>query len=334
MSDESDAQAFGDVPLYRPLPSAPAAATLPAAAPGLVADPDPAPADTPPIGGSAERLVSAFFLLSAAAAVAFVVVYWIHAKPTDNWVNGLLGVTAAVALGGVGVGAILWAKLLMPHEEAVQDREPFGSPRTEAVSAAETWNAAAHGTGIVSRPLLRRSFLLAGGTLALPALVTLRSFNDKPKGELKHTDWTAGARMVDEFNNPVRLGDLEINSIATVFPENHTDPDSAASSAVLLIRLPLQDITAKTGPKSYEGHVAYSKICTHAGCPASLYDQQTHVLLCPCHQSQFQVLNGCQPAAGPATRPLPQLAIGVDSENYFIAKGDFAVPVGPGFWER
>ena len=85
---------------------------------------------------------------------------------------------------------------------------------------------------------------------------------------------------------------------------------------------------------SYQGHLAYSKICTHAGCPTSLYDQQTYTLLCPCHQSQFKVLEGCKPVAGPATRSLPQLGVSVDPEGYFIATGDFDEPVGPGFWER
>ncbi|HVV30367.1 MAG TPA: Rieske 2Fe-2S domain-containing protein, partial [Mycobacteriales bacterium] len=132
----------------------------------------------------------------------------------------------------------------------------------------------------------------------------------------------------------VKLGDLEINSVATVFPEGHTDVQSAADSAVLLINVGTADINDKTRKKASNGHVAFSMICTHAGCPARLYSQQTHTLLCPCHQSQFKVLEGCKPVAGPATRALPQLAITVDSAGYFRAVRDFDEPVGPGFWER
>lgn len=281
----------------------------------------------------AERLVSAFFLLSAAGGIAFFVVYWIHTR-TDNFVNGLLGTTMAIAFGGIGVGAILWAKKLMPAEEAVQEREPFGSPPEDAEAAATTWNAGVQGSGIARRPLLRRSLLLASGTLALPLIAPLRSLGEKPKGQLKRTRWTPNARMVLADGTPVKLGDLEYDSLASLFPEGHTDTDAAADSAVMMIRLPDEVITDKIRPKSAHGHVVFSKICTHAGCPASLYSQQTHTMVCPCHLSQFEVLRGCKPVAGPATRSLPQLAITVDSDGYFRALRDFDEPIGPGFWER
>jgi quinol---cytochrome c reductase iron-sulfur subunit len=84
----------------------------------------------------------------------------------------------------------------------------------------------------------------------------------------------------------------------------------------------------------YGNLVAYSKICTHAGCPASLYEQQTNILLCPCHQSQFDIANNARPIFGPATRRLPMLPITVDNEGFLVAKSDYQQPVGPGFWER
>jgi ubiquinol-cytochrome c reductase iron-sulfur subunit len=80
--------------------------------------------------------------------------------------------------------------------------------------------------------------------------------------------------------------------------------------------------------------VAYSKICTHAGCPASLYEQQTNRLLCPCHQSQFSIVANARPIFGPATRHLPMLPIMVDEDGFLAAKSDYKEPVGPGFWER
>jgi len=282
---------------------------------------------------SAERIVSSFFLLSAAGAIFFFVTYWIHAK-TDLFVNALLGTSLAVTLFGMGMGAILWAKLLMPAEEAVQERHPFGSPTEDASEAGETWNAGVQGSGIARRPLLRRSLLLASSLLVLPVIAPLRSLGDKPKGELKHTFWSKNARMVLADGTPLQLDSLEPNAIATVFPEGHTDIEAAANSSALLLRLPDEVITDKIRPKSHQGYIVLSQICTHAGCPARLYSQQTHTLVCPCHQSQFKVLEGARPVSGPATRSLPQLAITSDSDGYLRALRDFDEPVGPGFWER
>jgi ubiquinol-cytochrome c reductase iron-sulfur subunit len=280
-----------------------------------------------------ELLVSFFFLLSAGGAVWFFVTYWIHVK-TDNFVNAMYGLSLATCLGGLGIGAILWAKRLMPHEEAVQERHPFGSPAPDVAEATESFRAGVEGSGIAHRPILRRSLLFASGLLVLPLIAPLRSLGEKPKGELKHTRWTPNARMVLFNGTLVKLGDLEPNGVVTVYPENHTDVDSAADSSVLLINIGQDNITDKTREKAYQGYVAYSQVCTHAGCPARLYSQQSHVLLCPCHQSQFDVVKGCKPIAGPATRSLPQLAITVNKDGYFEAVRDFDEPVGPGFWER
>ena len=80
--------------------------------------------------------------------------------------------------------------------------------------------------------------------------------------------------------------------------------------------------------------IAYSKICTHVGCPVGLYQADTHELLCPCHQSTFDVLDGARPRFGPATRSLPQLPLAVDGDGFLTAQSDFTEPVGPGFWNR
>jgi ubiquinol-cytochrome c reductase iron-sulfur subunit len=83
-----------------------------------------------------------------------------------------------------------------------------------------------------------------------------------------------------------------------------------------------------------DGIIAYSKLCTHAGCPVGLYVQQLGELLCPCHQSVFDILAGATPVAGPAARPLPQLPIAVGADGTLVARGDFSAPVGPGYWSR
>jgi ubiquinol-cytochrome c reductase iron-sulfur subunit len=130
---------------------------------------------------------------------------------------------------------------------------------------------------------------------------------------------------VTETGAPVRPESLPINGVVTVFPEGHTD---AADAQTVLINLP-EDAEGGT-----EGLVAYSKICTHAGCPVGLYQAETKELFCPCHQSAFAVLQDAKPVAGPATRPLPRLPIGVNEDGDLVALGDFPEPVGPGFWNR
>jgi ubiquinol-cytochrome c reductase iron-sulfur subunit len=119
-------------------------------------------------------------------------------------------------------------------------------------------------------------------------------------------------------------------------PGEETYLEEKAKAAVLLVRVDPDQLneTEERASWSYQGIVAYSKICTHVGCPVALYEQQTHHLLCPCHQSTFDLVNGCKVIFGPATRPLPQLPISVDAEGYLIAQSDFHEPVGPSFWDR
>jgi ubiquinol-cytochrome c reductase iron-sulfur subunit len=108
-------------------------------------------------------------------------------------------------------------------------------------------------------------------------------------------------------------------------------------SAVIAVRMQPDEITfSARSPENWSvaGIVVYSKICTHVGCPISLWEQQTHHLLCPCHQSTFDLADGGKVVFGPAARPLPQLPIAVDDEGYLVAQSDFNEPVGPSYWER
>jgi ubiquinol-cytochrome c reductase iron-sulfur subunit len=120
------------------------------------------------------------------------------------------------------------------------------------------------------------------------------------------------------------------------FRNSHDWITEKAKAVVLLVRLDPKDLkeTEERKSWSYDGIVAYSKICTHVGCPVALYEQQTHHLLCPCHQSTFDVADGAKVVFGPAKRALPQLPITVDDEGYLIAQDDFNEPIGPSYWER
>ena len=152
---------------------------------------------------------------------------------------------------------------------------------------------------------------------------------------MRTTGWHKGSKLLDELGRPVKLGDLEIGSVKSVFPDV-PGGRRMADSAALIIRMQPEILKAPESRKdwSVDGHIVYSVICTHLGCPVKLYEQQTHHLFCPCHQSTFDAANGAKVLFGPAARNLPQLAISVDDEGYFVAQGDFNEPVGPSFWER
>jgi ubiquinol-cytochrome c reductase iron-sulfur subunit len=290
---------------------------------------------------AAERKVAALFMLSFVGVVGFVATFFLvdqeFGTPGNIYYTPLLGTFMALALGGVGAGAVLWAKLLMVDEEAVQERHPFGSPKDERSATAQALKKGLEETGLPRRSLLRNTLLLGAGSLALlpvPFLFGLGRFQHKER-VLATTAWKEGVRLIRQNGTPVRLGDLQVGSIESVFPDVEHGT-KIADSPTLLIRMRPEELQIQEGREdwSYEGHIAYSSICTHLGCPVKLYEQQTRHLFCPCHQSTFAADRGCEVLFGPAARPLPQLAIRVDDEGYFVAQGDYAEPIGPSYWER
>jgi ubiquinol-cytochrome c reductase iron-sulfur subunit len=186
--------------------------------------------------------------------------------------------------------------------------------------------------------MVRRSFLvrmlgLAAGALGLAAIFPIRSLGPRPGDTLSHTSWRKGKRLVTEDGHPVRFGDLKVSGLLTVFPEGNTDDPDAQTILINVGDAP-QHVRPGRGNWSASGYVAYSKVCTHAGCPVGLYRSTSHQLLCPCHQSTFDVLDGCRPVFGPAARSLPQLPIEVDADGFLVARSDFTEPIGPGYWNR
>jgi ubiquinol-cytochrome c reductase iron-sulfur subunit len=290
---------------------------------------------------SAERKVSALFLLSVVGVVGFVVTYFFGEEEFTGRFNPLytplLGTFMALALFGIGAGAVLWAKLLMPDEEAVQERHPFGSPPEERAATAQALKDGFGQTNLARRPLLLGSMALGGGALALlpvPFLFGLGDTRGMHK-KMATTGWKDGVRLIRQNGTPVKLGDLVVGAVESVFPD--VDHGTLrADSPALLIRMRPEELQLEGEARewAYEGHLVYSSVCTHLGCPVKLYEQQTHHLFCPCHQSTFDASRGCEVIFGPAARPLPQLAISVDEEGYFVAQGDFAEPIGPSYWER
>jgi ubiquinol-cytochrome c reductase iron-sulfur subunit len=233
---------------------------------------------------------------------------------------------------------VLYTKKLLPHETAVQDKHD-GS-HFDRVTTGATLVGGLHNSGLARRKLITRSLVFMGSGVGLMLLMPLGGLIRNPNtgNPLGTTSWAEGVRLVRVDGSPIRPGDQQPGSLETVFPAV-PGGNRESDAATMLIRLrPEQMSVERPRPGQadfgYGDYVAFSKICTHAGCPVSLYEQETSRILCPCHQSQFEVTQGAKPVFGPATRPLPQLPITVDDEGYFVARSDYIEAVGPTYWNR
>jgi ubiquinol-cytochrome c reductase iron-sulfur subunit len=238
----------------------------------------------------------------------------------------------------LGAGLVLWARDLLPGHEVTARREhQGGSGSTARQEVVESLNRAID--PMARRPFLLKVLLPVGGVFGLAAFFPIASLGPRPHTTLYSSGWAAGDHLVTEDGRRLKASDLEVNGILTVFPEGKGDAlssDVPPQSATVLINLGNAPFVIKKGREGWtvDGVVAFSKICTHAGCPVGLYDVESHQLVCPCHQSTFDVLLDCKPVFGPAPRSLPQLALSVDDDGYLIAQGDYDQAVGPGFWNR
>ena len=294
------------------------------------------------------RRVSWLFLASIVGSVFAIVAYIVFPIELGNLgsvrLNTLfLGLGITLGLLGIGFGAVHWSKTLMDGHDLVESRHPTrGSDATRA-RAAEIFTLGNEESGFTRRKMIRNTLIGALVVSPLPAVVIFRDLAPAadPVPLLKHTLWAEGVRLTrDPSGVPIRASDVTLGSVFHVIPEGLNESEDRleekAKAAVLLVRLRPGDLNVSPGREdcNFRGIVAYSKICTHVGCPVALYEQQTHHLLCPCHQSQFDMTNQAKVIFGPAKRPLPQLPITVDDEGYLIARSDFLEPVGPSFWER
>mgnify|MGYP001826397295 CR=1 FL=1 len=302
----------------------------------------------------AERQVATMFGVAALGSICFVVAYL--ALPLIEGdldrlqlSNLFLGVTLGAALFLIGLGAIQWAKKLMPDVEVVQERHALASTPEEQAGAIAAFEAGTEESGIGRRKLIRNSLLGSMALLPLPIVFILGDLgpvNPNPARVRASTIWEPGTRVVNDVTfEPIRPEDMEVGQLVNAMPatykdipeEDHSDALTArAFASVILVRMELGEFEVPAGREDWDvdGILCYSKICTHVGCPISLYEQQTHNMLCPCHQSTFALAEAGKVVFGPAKRPLPQLALEVDAEGYLAAQGDFAEPVGPSYWER
>jgi ubiquinol-cytochrome c reductase iron-sulfur subunit len=298
----------------------------------------------------AERVVAALFVLAFLAGCGFIAAYiglQVHSVDAVLRSNMALGVSLSVTLIALASGTLIWVRHLMPDVELEEERHEMRSTPQERAAFQDYAVQAGRASQVGKRPLLRRTLLLATAPLAVAPVVLLRDLGPLPGTSLRHTVWSPGRRLlVYGTNQPVTPADFSApGSMITIVPDGYQDDlDALAKAAVILIKFAPGQLNV---PTRYNGStlvgtmnwtvdniVAYSKICTHVGCPVALYEQTTHHILCPCHQSTFQAAEGARVIFGPAARPLPQLPMTLDSDGYLVAKSDFTQPVGPSFWER
>ncbi|WP_370503428.1 cytochrome bc1 complex Rieske iron-sulfur subunit [Cellulomonas sp. ICMP 17802] len=295
----------------------------------------------------AERQVVFLFATSVLATIGFLIAYFALPPGPDagsmRTSNLALGLGLAISLLGIGLAAVHWAKALMNDHEKSEERHLQQSDPETRAGAVEALKEGAADSAIGRRGVLQGAMISALALFPLAIIVPIvgNVGGDWNVSKFRHTLWKKGTRLAtDPTNRPIKASDVTIGSVFHVIPydlEKAAHPlDEKAKAVVLLVRLDPSVLKESEEKKSwsYNGIVAYSKICTHVGCPVALYEQQTHHLLCPCHQSTFDVSDGAKVVFGPAKRPLPQLPITVDDEGYLIAQSDFNEPVGPSYWER
>ncbi|GAB3927367.1 Rieske 2Fe-2S domain-containing protein [Kribbella albertanoniae] len=326
----------------------------PIADPGLepheyrITDIDPKAADR------AERQVATMFTLAGLLFLGACVGYFAIPRDailefgplTGNANNMTLGLCLGLGLFLIGAGAIQWAKQLMVDTEVIELRHDANSSPEQKADIIEGFNEGAAESGFGRRKLIRRSLLASMGLLGLPAIVLLRDLGPLPGRSLYNTIWAKGVRVVNDVTDrPIKPSDLVVGQLVNAQPANLTPiqeespveyQNAKAKAAVIVVRIEPAKIRTKPGRENWgiDGILCYSKICTHVGCPISLYEQTTHHVLCPCHQSTFDLADSAKVIFGPAARPLPQLPLAVDAEGYLVAQSGFTEPVGPSFWER
>ena len=279
-----------------------------------------------------ERWVAGWLTISIACSVLFAVAFALGGNPQ------LEGVGLGGALLALAAALIVWSRALIPPRTVEDAHLPLTHAAAERADAA---NLIVEGTSeIVGRRVwLVRFACAAAGVLGVAGLFPLRGLGPNPKGRVGETNWRRGLRFVREDGSAVNADALEVGSVVTVFPEGSVGPDKFAdmgNDAVMLVRV--QENALHMPPDRADwtprGFVAYSKVCTHAGCPVALYREGPQQLMCPCHQSTFDVTDGGTVVFGPAARSLPQLPVALDADGTLRAGGTMSGFIGPESWEN
>ncbi len=276
-----------------------------------------------PTGKISMFVAACAFVFAIASGVAFLHIFW------TGYQTMLMGWTFGLSLALFAVAFILWAHGTSIRKNATGPRELPGSSQEDLEAVREEFYPAGQGAP-------RRNFLFAMGAAAVAFfgaifVSLLRSFASPPDDSLFGTIWKQGDRLITSDGTPVSNDALMLGATMVVFPEGQV---GSVHAQTVLIRVDPQKLQLPADKAGWapNGYVAYSRVCTHAGCPVGQYEAKANLLLCPCHQSTFSVLEGGRPTGGPAARALPQLPLYSGQDGFLHASGDFDKPPGPGFW--
>jgi ubiquinol-cytochrome c reductase iron-sulfur subunit len=279
---------------------------------------------------AAERAVLGLLGLAFAGAVAFIVAYALE------WSTQALGLALGGALVAIAAALILAGKRVAPGEEVQEERPALADPDQQRELERDVERG---GRGVSRRGVLLGGAAATGTALAGALVVPAASLGPKPGDRIGSSPWRAGTRVVDEDGGQLGPADVEIGTFVTGFPDG-ADPRELGSPVVLVRLDPTDlDLPADRSGWDADGVLAFSKICTHAGCTINLYRFPTFpaqspgpALVCPCHYSTFDPATGGNRIFGPAGRGLPQLPLELDGAGKLIAAGDFSGPIGPSWW--
>lgn len=273
--------------------------------------------ETPPPSEANDALVLGSAIIAALAGVGFAVGLALGTS------IAVYGSALAIGLLALGFGVRRYFSDLFPDIEAVEPRHPEQSTSDEPVAAIAP---------LERRSLLRNALIGSAGVFGLGIVgATVPSLGPAPGDALRTTDWRRGTRLVTTDGEPIRADNVASGGgVATVWPEGSVRNEI---SAVILVRVGDAEFEDPTNLEWVVNNelVAYSKVCTHAGCPVGLFRETDNALFCPCHQSTFDAVRGAIPTFGPAARALPQLPLGTNGEGFLIALGDFSAQVGPAY---
>jgi ubiquinol-cytochrome c reductase iron-sulfur subunit len=281
----------------------------------------------------AETVAIVLLFLAALCATAFPVVYFVHAIPAKTQ---YLGLSMGLALLFLAAALVVAAESVIPTEHLAHEYPPDEHEDDEAYVSGLVEES---GKGVTRRGLFKLGLFSAGGALGVAALIPAVSFGPLGVKEFYGTPWRKGRRLVDENDKPLRAADIHEKALYTAFPEGADKEEQG--SPVVVVRLPRPSLHLSGRVEGYdaEGIVAYSKVCTHAGCAISLYraplfapDEPRPALVCPCHYSTFDPADGGSVTFGPAGRRLPMLPLSIDGNGELRARGNFDGPVGPSWW--
>jgi ubiquinol-cytochrome c reductase iron-sulfur subunit len=283
---------------------------------------------------TAELWLVALLLLSAIFAVGFIVVY-----ATGHWPHRTQyeGIALGGSLAFMAAGLILLSKRLIVTEQLNEDYPDEEHPK-EQVEVNQIVRES--GSRFTRRRLVGGAATAAGSALGLAFIAPALSLGPAlDTDELRWSPWRRGTRLVHEDGAPFRASEIEQNTFYTAFPEHAPRSDIAAP--VVIVRLEPNELKLPRKRRNWAplGIVAYSKICTHAGCAIALYRKPMFdpvepkpALVCPCHYSTFDPADGGSVLFGPAGRDLPQLPLQIDRQGHLRARGNFSGPVGPSWW--